>query len=215
MNAMQGARRLPARSDELLSAAMIAFSKQGYFGTSTAAVAEAMGVSQPYVIRVFGSKIELFVRTHAFAGEFIVAAFERGLREGFDPARIGAAYRDLVVARPEAVLVFAHGFSAAHAEPAIGAESRRLFDQIYRTFAAAGADVAAIYASLGRGMLINALLLLDAPRHADAYAYGPLVEHVLGRSPGASGRRAADEPTQRSPAPGKASAQFPSVPRKK
>ena len=44
------------RQDQLLAAAVTAFSERGYAGTTTDQVARLAGVSQPYVIRLFGTK---------------------------------------------------------------------------------------------------------------------------------------------------------------
>ncbi|WP_295824481.1 TetR/AcrR family transcriptional regulator [uncultured Microbacterium sp.] len=176
-------RRRPARDDELLSASVRAFAARGYFGTSTARVAAEMGVSQPYVIRTFGSKLELFVRTHAHAAGAITRTFREASGGGFDAQRLGAAYRLLVLSHPADVLVWAHAFSAATAEPTIGAESRRQFDEVYRTLRDAGGSDHELWAFMGRGMLINNLLLMEAPRYADDYDFGPLVDLVFGPPP--------------------------------
>lgn len=181
---MATGRRAPARNEELLDASVRAFAPRGYFGTSTDEVAKAMGVSQPYVIRTFGSKRELFLRTHAHAAAAILAAFRSASRgrvagDGFDAERVGAAYRDLVRARPEAVLVWAHAFSAATAEPAIGEESRRMFQEVYRALRELGASDMEMWAFMARGMLINTLLLMQAPRFAADYDFAPLIDLVF------------------------------------
>ncbi|BAJ73616.1 transcriptional regulator [Microbacterium testaceum StLB037] len=190
-------RRRAARDAELLAGSVRAFAARGYFGTSTAQVAAEMGVSQPYVIRTFGSKLELFVRTHAFAAAEIVEVFRAAMTDGFDGDRLGAAYRELVLSNPAALLVWAHAFSAATAEPAIGAESRRQFDDVYRTLREAGASDAELWAFMGRGMLINNLLLMEAPRYSRDYDFAPLIDLVFGERPPLS----PSPGTPRAPAP--------------
>ncbi|WP_353681698.1 TetR/AcrR family transcriptional regulator [Microbacterium sp. 69-7] len=116
---MATGRRPPARNEELLDASVRAFAPRGYFGTSTAEVAKAMGVSQPYVIRTFGSKRELFLRTHAHAAGAILTAFRSASRgrvagDGFDAERVGAAYRDLARARPGGGSCLLCGDGGAH-----------------------------------------------------------------------------------------------------
>lgn len=175
-------RRPPARLDELLDAAVSAFAARGYFGTTTAQVAARMGVSQPYVIQTFGSKRELFLRTHAHAGERIVAAFRGAAGDTFDPAQLGAAYMRLVRTDLSSVLVHAHAFSAAPAEPAIASEARRLFQAITAAVRAAGASVQEAAAFLGRGMLINNLLLMDAAGSSDDADVLAVVAAILGPS---------------------------------
>ena len=74
------------RSVQLIDAAIIAFAKGGYAGTSTDAVAKEAGVSQPYVVRIFGTKLELFLEVFERACDRIREAFESVLaEEPFDP----------------------------------------------------------------------------------------------------------------------------------
>ena len=49
------------RRELVLEAGTRAFAHGGYHGTSTDAVAKEAGVSQPYVVRIFGTKLELFL----------------------------------------------------------------------------------------------------------------------------------------------------------
>ena len=50
-----------ARRQEVLSAACDVFARSGYHATTVVDVAEATGISQAYVMRLFGSKLGLFV----------------------------------------------------------------------------------------------------------------------------------------------------------
>ncbi|MCI0158772.1 TetR/AcrR family transcriptional regulator [Leifsonia shinshuensis] len=164
MDAQHGAPAVPARSRELLAGAERAFAHRGYFGTSTASVAAEIGVSQPYVMQVFGSKERLFVATHRFSGEKIVDCLQTELQaDPFDLRAAGRAYQRLVSLERDAVRVFAHGFSAADV-PAIGVESRRLLTEVHGLLRDAGASRHQITDFLGRGMLTNTLLLLSADR---------------------------------------------------
>jgi AcrR family transcriptional regulator len=49
----------------ILEAATAVFGEQGYHGATTDAIARAAGVSQPYVVRMFGSKEALLGAEHA------------------------------------------------------------------------------------------------------------------------------------------------------
>jgi AcrR family transcriptional regulator len=51
------------RREAVLEAAMIEFAARGLVGGSTEAIAKAVGISQPYVFRLFGTKKELFMAT--------------------------------------------------------------------------------------------------------------------------------------------------------
>ena len=62
-------QRVPAaeRRDALIDAAMHEFAQTGFHGTPVDRIARRVGVAQPYVFSLFGSKRELFL-----------AAVERG-----------------------------------------------------------------------------------------------------------------------------------------
>src|SRR4051795_13324097 len=86
------------RRAQVLAAATRAFARGGYHGTSTDAVAKEAGVSQPYVVRMFGTKLDLFLQVFERSVHRIKAAFEEVLEAGpFDPeseddkARMGLA----------------------------------------------------------------------------------------------------------------------------
>jgi AcrR family transcriptional regulator len=51
------------RREEILEAALVEFAAHGLEGGSTEAIAKAVGISQPYVFRLFGTKKELFMAT--------------------------------------------------------------------------------------------------------------------------------------------------------
>ena len=59
---VEGTRSTAAeRRDAVLRAAQVAFARGGLHGTSTEEIAEAAGISQPYLFRLFGTKKKLFV----------------------------------------------------------------------------------------------------------------------------------------------------------
>ncbi len=51
------------RREQVLEAALAEFAVHGLEGGSTQAIAKAVGISQPYVFRLFGTKKELFMAT--------------------------------------------------------------------------------------------------------------------------------------------------------
>jgi len=56
------------RRDAVVVAALHAFAEGGYAGTSTESIARAVGVSQPYLFQLYGTKRDLFLATvrHGF-----------------------------------------------------------------------------------------------------------------------------------------------------
>src|ERR1700750_1999010 len=106
--------RMPSdeRRELVLKAATQEFGERGYFGTTTDKVAAAAGVSQPYVVRIFGTKEKLFLAVLERALETLMAAFRRALAERSDETvghRMGEAYVDLLQDRG-LLLSLMHGF---------------------------------------------------------------------------------------------------------
>ncbi|CAN5827304.1 MAG: TetR/AcrR family transcriptional regulator [Thermomicrobiales bacterium] len=54
-------RTADERRDEVLDAAIVEFATFGLYGASTEAIAARAGISQPYVLRLFGTKKSLFL----------------------------------------------------------------------------------------------------------------------------------------------------------
>lgn len=93
-------QRVPAaeRRDALIEAAVHEFAHGGLHGTPVDRIARRVGVAQPYVFSLFGSKRDLFLAAVERAFERIAEACTRGAAE-FDPA----------VALPDADVLLAMG----------------------------------------------------------------------------------------------------------
>ncbi len=160
------------RRELVLAAAMRAFSKGGYAGTSTDAVAKQAGVSQPYVVRIFGTKLELFLEVFDRACGRIREAFEAVLAEGpFDPeddddwSRLGLAYTELLRDR-DLLMVMMHGFSAGDVDEIAG-RSRDGMGRIFATIRSTGCTDERAQEFVAQGMLLNVMLSMRAPQHLD------------------------------------------------
>ncbi|GIF20773.1 AcrR family transcriptional regulator [Actinoplanes tereljensis] len=119
------------RHEQLVTAAVTAFSHGGYAGTTTDQVARLAGVSQPYVIRIFRTKQELFIAAVNHAGARIEAKFREAAAAEPTLASLGEAYDELLAER-ELIVLLLHGFTAA-ADPAIGDPVRACFGLLYDT----------------------------------------------------------------------------------
>ena len=87
------------RRDAVLRAAQVAFARGGLHGTSTEEIAEAAGISQPYLFRLFGTKKKLFVATveRCLADTLEVFRTAAGGLRGEDALRaMGEAYVAMV-----------------------------------------------------------------------------------------------------------------------
>lgn len=172
-----GSERIPAaeRREQILAAASAVFGERGYAGATTDQVAQAAGISQPYVVRMFGTKENLFAEvieralgrlTTVFRREIAEAKLEHGTSEQALDARLGRAYVDLIEDRG-ILLALMQGFITGH-DPVIGAVARAGFLDIYRLMRdEAGFKPDEVREFLANGMLFNTLLALRLPDSYD------------------------------------------------
>lgn len=148
------------RRELVLAAATSVFGQRGYSGTTTDAVAAAAGVSQPYVVRIFGTKEKLFLAVLGRDLDRLMSAFRAALAEESDvpiERRISLAYVDLLKDRG-LLLSLMHGFVLG-AEPEIGRLARCGFLDVYRFLKTeAGFTPAQTREFLAHGMLMNTLV---------------------------------------------------------
>jgi AcrR family transcriptional regulator len=149
------------RHDQLIQAAVTAFTTGGYAGTTTDQVARLAGVSQPYVIRLFGTKQQLFVATVQYAAGRIEQVFRHAAAVQPDLESLGHAYHELIAER-QLIIVLLHGFTAG-GDPAIGPMVRETFGRIYelvRELTGAGPEEARDF--MATGMLCTVLSAMRA-----------------------------------------------------
>lgn len=179
----------------VLAAASKAFARGGYHGTTTDAVAKEAGVSQPYVVRMFGSKAELFREVFARAVERVITEFEPTLRKiAEDPdneelwEEMGGRYVQLLLEDRDLLLVMMHGF-AAGSTPEIGAQARAWMAKVYTQIReSSGCTPEQARSFIASGMLLNTLFAMEAPQHAgDDPALGELTMCAFGDDLDAAG----------------------------
>jgi AcrR family transcriptional regulator len=167
--------RIPAaeRREQILAAASLVFGERGYFGATTDQIAKAAGISQPYVVRMFGTKETLFVEVLARASDKLLQTFS-GVIEQWKSApespdhglgrMLGAAYVNLVEDRG-ILLSLMQAFSMGH-DAVIGERARADFLKIYRMLRDdAGFAPEEVRTFLAEGMLLNTLLGLRLPEY--------------------------------------------------
>jgi len=111
------------RREAVIEAAARLFARRGLTGTPTTAIADAAGISQPYIFRLFGSKIELTVAVinhcHQQVHQRLSWAAARARATGQDVLdAMEAAYRELIL-DGELLIVLQGAVAAATAEPRI------------------------------------------------------------------------------------------------
>ena len=146
------------RREEILRAAVTRFGQTGLHGTSTETIARDVGVSQPYLFRLFGTKKELFLAAVRWGFDHTVETFREAGEAASDHddafKRIGDAYVELVGDR-RYLDIQLQAYASTHdpdirrvVEDGFG----RLVMEIVRHTDATPAQLAAF---LGRGMLLN------------------------------------------------------------
>jgi AcrR family transcriptional regulator len=149
------------RQGQLLTAAIATFSIGGYAGTTTDQEARLAGVSQPYVIRIFRTKQELFIAAMNHAGDRIEERFRTAAAEEATLTSLGEAYGEMLSER-ELITLLLHGFTAS-TEPAIGEAVRACFGRLYQVVRdLTGATTEEVWNFFGTGMLLTCLVAMGA-----------------------------------------------------
>src|SRR6476659_8611473 len=89
------------RREQIIAAALAVFGARGYEGTTTDDVARTAWISQPYVVRLFGSKENLFLAGMKYSLDELIRVFRLALAEDETSdrpvsKRIGEAYVELL-----------------------------------------------------------------------------------------------------------------------
>jgi AcrR family transcriptional regulator len=161
------------RREAILQAAMQAFAEKGLHGTSTETIARAVGISQPYLFRLYGTKKELFL-----------AAVRRCFDDTLDRFR-------LAVQEGTPVLPVTHWFGQAYAEMLRDGTKLRMQMQSYAACddadvrrvvqtgfgevteyvaAVAGVETSRLATFMGRGMLLNVMASMDVLDATEGWA---------------------------------------------
>jgi AcrR family transcriptional regulator len=134
-------QRVPAseRRDALVDAAVHEFAHGGLHGTPVDRIARRVGVAQPYVFALFGSKRELFLAAVARGFELIAEIFDQAAAE-FDPETappdvdllrwMGRAYVDQLLGAHRDYLLLQHQAYAACDDPVIRDRVRHLYARL-------------------------------------------------------------------------------------
>jgi len=152
------------RREEILEAALVEFAAHGLYGGSTEAIARAVGISQPYVFRLFGTKKELFTATieRCMRGTLeMMQSAAAGLKGEEALHAIGEAYAERLATDP----TYLHSQMQAYAacdDPAIRTVVRNgyreLVDYVERVSGLPPERVSHFFA---KGMLLNVIASMD------------------------------------------------------
>ncbi|MDQ0715536.1 AcrR family transcriptional regulator [Streptomyces luteogriseus] len=160
------------RRESVIRAAMTEFARGGYHGTSTEAIAHRVGVSQPYLFRLFPGKKAIFLAAAERCVEDTIRMFAEAAEglEGEEARRaMGGAYVEAISEQPEQLMMQMQMYLAVAAAEEEGDREfgeavrtgwMRLWDTIHLPL---GADAQETTTFLAQGMLINCLVAMGFP----------------------------------------------------
>jgi AcrR family transcriptional regulator len=152
------------RREAVLAAALEAFARGGLHGTSTEEIAEAAGISQPYLFRLFGTKKKLFLATieRCMADTlelFRQAAGQLRGQEALDA--MGKAYVAMVSGDRTRLLAQMEGYAACD-DPDVREAMRAGYGKLHLFVeTVSGADEATVANWFAGGMLLNVAAAMD------------------------------------------------------
>ncbi|MBC3843823.1 TetR/AcrR family transcriptional regulator [Streptacidiphilus sp. 4-A2] len=159
------------RRESVIRASMIEFAERGYNGTTTQSIADRVGVSQPYLFRLFPSKRALFEAAARRCMDDVREAFlsaSEGLAGEEAREAMGIAYMDLINDRSRLMMQMQMYVSTAAAEAAgdseVGRAVRAMWEELWDAVterASMTPEQAKDFFS--QGMLINALVAMGFP----------------------------------------------------
>ncbi|OIK25961.1 TetR family transcriptional regulator [Streptomyces malaysiense] len=161
------------RRESVIRAAMEEFGRGGYYGTSTEAIAKRVGVSQPYLFRLFPGKRAIFLAAAERCMEDTIRMFVEATEglEGEEALHaMAGAYTTAIVEQPSRLMMQMQMFLAVAAAEeegdrefgeAVRAGWMRLWDTVDLPL---GACVDNTTEFMAYGMLINCLVAMGFPR---------------------------------------------------
>ncbi|WP_202929825.1 MULTISPECIES: TetR/AcrR family transcriptional regulator [Streptomyces] len=161
------------RRESVVRAAMEEFGRGGYYGTSTETIAKRVGVSQPYLFRLFPGKRAIFLAAAERCVEDTIRMFAEATEGLEGEAALDAmaeAYTTAIVEQPSRLMMQMQMFLAVAAAEeegdrefgaAVRAGWMRLWDTVDLPL---GACVKNTTEFMAYGMLINTLVAMGFPR---------------------------------------------------
>lgn len=160
------------RRESVVRAATAEFARGGYHGTTTEAIAQRVGVSQPYLFRLFPGKKAIFLAAVERCMEDTVRTFveaSQGLRGEEALHAMANAYTKVIAEQPERLMLQMQMYVAVSAAEEEGdhefgekvrAGWMRLWDAVHLPL---GANAEETTVFMAYGMLINCLVAMGFP----------------------------------------------------
>ena len=189
MNATSTSRHTAdERRNEVIAAALHAFAEGGYAGTSTESIARAVGVSQPYLFQLFGTKRELFLAVVRQCFRRTGLVFHEAARRGptDDPSctvldLMGKAYMRLL-SDTDLLRIQLQAYAAC-GDDDVRQVVREEFAQLYASVKRdSGASDEEIHHFFAEGMLLNVAAALELGGTPETWSLSGLLETTAARA---------------------------------
>jgi AcrR family transcriptional regulator len=175
------------RRDEIIAAALHAFADGGYAGTSTESIARAVGVSQPYLFQLFGTKRELFLAVVRRCFRRTGLVFHEAARRGPDDDQsctvlelMGHAYMRLL-SDTDLLRIQLQAYAACGDDDVRGVvreEFAELYASVRRESGASNEDIHHFFAE---GMLLNVAAALELGGTPETWSLSGLLKTKAGQ----------------------------------
>jgi AcrR family transcriptional regulator len=169
------------RRDAIVVAALHEFAKGGYTGTSTESIARAVGVSQPYLFQLFGTKRDLFLAVvrHGFQRTRLVfhEAAHRKPEDDQDCSVLdlmGKAYMELL-SDQDLLRVQLQAYAACGDEDVRQVVREEFADLYVLVKRDSGASNEEIHRFFAEGMLLNVAAALELGGKPDTWSLSGLL----------------------------------------
>lgn len=166
-------RTADERRIDVLNAALTEFATYGLHGASTVNIAAKAGISQPYVLRLFGTKKNLFLQAVGLAADMIDAQWSRAMAALPEDASsemrvqaLGAAFQALT-GQEDVLRLLLQAYSAA-ADDEVREGCQRAMARLYTWVReSTGASMVETQRFFASGMLIMVGVSIGAPGELD------------------------------------------------
>ena len=174
------------RRDAIVAAATMEFATRGLVGGSTEAIARRVGVSQPYVFQLFGTKKELFLavvrscfgRTRLAFGE-AARRWVPGTPGPCNSSLDAMADEYMELLKDRTLLLMQLQAYAACSDSDVRTVVREEFGRLHRWVEeTSGASPEEVHTFFAEGMLLNVAAAVELPGKTDHWSLDALEERV-------------------------------------
>ena len=170
------------RREQLLPVAAEEFAARGLHGTSAEMIARRARISQPYIFRLFGTKVGLFTAVIEQVYDRVTESFRRSTEGLPGPQALyamGTVYREMLSDRT-LLLVMLHGFAASDDQD-VRMTVQKGFQALWTTVQeTSGLPDDQVKRFMALGMLLNDAAAMDLQRVDEPWAVACMTQLPMG-----------------------------------